>query len=101
MIKAVKDNFPNDATIKVIEHDLDIPLLDIGYFAVISCFTIHHLTHKRKMLFMKKFTICFILPVSFVIWIMDHHLQWNNIKKSSKLSVMPIKQKTASIGYYL
>lgn len=49
MIKAVKDNFPNDSTVKVIEHDLDIPLPDIGYYdAVISCFTIHHLTHKRK-----------------------------------------------------
>ncbi len=36
------------------------------------------------MLFMKKFTICFILPVSFVIWIMYHRLQLNNIKNSSK-----------------
>jgi tRNA (cmo5U34)-methyltransferase len=49
MIKAVKDNFSNDLTVKVIEHDLDIPLPDIGYFdAVVSAFAIHHLKHERK-----------------------------------------------------
>jgi ubiquinone/menaquinone biosynthesis C-methylase UbiE len=49
MIKAIKDNFPNDSSVKVIEHDLDLPLPEIGYFdAIISGFAIHHLTHKRK-----------------------------------------------------
>ena len=49
MIKAVKDNFPNDSSVTIIEHDLDNPLPDLGYFdAIISSFAIHHLTHQRK-----------------------------------------------------
>jgi tRNA (cmo5U34)-methyltransferase len=49
MIKAVKNNFSNDPTVKVIEHDMEIPLPDMGYFdAVVSCFAIHHLKHERK-----------------------------------------------------
>ncbi len=46
MIKALKNNFSNDCTVNVIEHDLEIPLPDMGYFdAVISAFAIHHLKH--------------------------------------------------------
>jgi hypothetical protein len=86
MIRAVKDNNPNDSSVKVIEHYLDIPLRDMGYFAIISGFAIHHLTHKRKHGL--EICECFILPVSFVIWIMYHHLQWNNIKDSSKRLVV-------------
>jgi tRNA (cmo5U34)-methyltransferase len=49
MIKAVHDNFSNDSMVKVVEHDLEFPLPDMGYFdAVISAFAIHHLKHKRK-----------------------------------------------------
>jgi tRNA (cmo5U34)-methyltransferase len=49
MIKAVKENFSNDSTVKVIEHDMEIPLPDMGYFDVIvSSFAIHHLKHERK-----------------------------------------------------
>ena len=49
MIKAVKDNFSNDSMVKVVEHDLEFPLPDMGYFdAVVSAFAIHHLKHKRK-----------------------------------------------------
>jgi tRNA (cmo5U34)-methyltransferase len=49
MIKAVQDNFSNDSMVKVVEHDLEFPLPDLGYFdAVISAFAIHHLKHKRK-----------------------------------------------------
>jgi ubiquinone/menaquinone biosynthesis C-methylase UbiE len=49
MIKAVKDNFPNDSSVTIIEHDLDNQLPDLGYFdAIISSFAIHHLTHQRK-----------------------------------------------------
>lgn len=49
MIKAAKDNFATDFSVKVIEHDLDLPLPEMGYFdAIISGFAIHHLTHKRK-----------------------------------------------------
>ncbi|HXS61109.1 MAG TPA: class I SAM-dependent methyltransferase [Candidatus Sulfopaludibacter sp.] len=49
MIKAVKDNFSNDPTVKVVEHDLEMPLPDMGYFdAIVSSFAIHHLKHERK-----------------------------------------------------
>lgn len=49
MIKAAKDNFSNDSTVKLIEHDLANPLPDMGYFdAIVSGVAIHHLTHKRK-----------------------------------------------------
>ena len=49
MIKAVQYDFSNDSMVKVVEHDLEFPLPDMGYFdAVISAFAIHHLMHKRK-----------------------------------------------------
>jgi len=49
MIKAVKDNFSDDSTVKVVEHDMEISLPDMGYFdAVVSSFAIHHLKHERK-----------------------------------------------------
>lgn len=49
MLKSLKDNFANDRSVKVIEHDLDNPLPDLGYFdAIISSFVIHHLRHSRK-----------------------------------------------------
>lgn len=49
MLESLKDNFANDTRVKVIEHDLDDPLPDLGYFdAIISSFVIHHLRHGRK-----------------------------------------------------
>ncbi len=49
MLKLLTDNFGNDASVKVIEHDLDNSLPDLGYFdAIISSFVIHHLRHSRK-----------------------------------------------------
>jgi tRNA (cmo5U34)-methyltransferase len=49
MLKAARDHFANDSKVKVIEHDLSLPLPDLDYFdAVISSFAIHHLKHERK-----------------------------------------------------
>ena len=50
MLKAARDHFENDNTVKVVEHDLSFPLPDsLGYFdALVSSFAIHHLDHKRK-----------------------------------------------------
>lgn len=49
MLESLKDNFANDTRVKVIEHDLDDSLPDLGYFdAIISSFVIHHLRHSRK-----------------------------------------------------
>ena len=49
MIKAVEHDFLNDSSVKVVEHDLENPLPDLGYFdAIVSSFAIHHLKHERK-----------------------------------------------------
>jgi len=49
MLTAARDHFANDSKVKVIEHDLSLPLPDLDYFdAVISSFAIHHLKHERK-----------------------------------------------------
>jgi tRNA (cmo5U34)-methyltransferase len=49
MLKSLKHNFANDTSVKVIEHDLDTSLPDLGYFdAIVTGFAIHHLRHSRK-----------------------------------------------------
>ena len=49
MIKAVEHNFSNDSSVRIVEHDLEKSLPDLGYFdAVVSSFAIHHLKHQRK-----------------------------------------------------
>lgn len=49
MLESVKSNFANESSVQIIEHDLGNPLPNIGCFdAVISGFTIHHLSHERK-----------------------------------------------------
>jgi tRNA (cmo5U34)-methyltransferase len=50
MLDAVKSRFEGDKTVKVIAHNLDESLPDLGNFdAVVSSFAIHHLTHERKL----------------------------------------------------
>ena len=76
MIKAIKDNFPNDSGVKSMEHDLDLPLPEIGYFdAIISGFAIHHLTHKRKHTLYEEIYDMLYPSGVFVIWITYPHLQ--------------------------
>jgi tRNA (cmo5U34)-methyltransferase len=49
MLDAVKKRFAEDATVKIIAHNLDESLPNLGKFdAVVSSFAIHHLTHERK-----------------------------------------------------
>jgi len=55
MLDAARGRFAGDATVEVVEHDLDAPfgalgaLGDAGRFdAVVSCFAIHHCSHARK-----------------------------------------------------
>ena len=49
MLEKVRHRFATDATVTIVEHNLDHPLPDLGQFDVIaSSFAIHHLNHDRK-----------------------------------------------------
>jgi SAM-dependent methyltransferase len=51
MLKAARESFVGDNSIKVIKKDLNEPLLasELGTFdAIVTGLTIHHLTHERK-----------------------------------------------------
>ena len=49
MLAAARERFADDATLSVIEHNLDDPLPDMGSFdAVVSSLAIHHLNDRRK-----------------------------------------------------
>jgi tRNA (cmo5U34)-methyltransferase len=49
MLTAVRKRFAADSSVSVVEHNLDLPLPDLGMFdAVVSSFAIHHLSHQRK-----------------------------------------------------
>ena len=49
MIEHFHAAFPNQERIRVVTHDMQIPLPPLGKFdVVVSSFAIHHLTHDRK-----------------------------------------------------
>jgi SAM-dependent methyltransferase len=49
MLSAARQRFANEATITVVEHNLDAALPDLGKFdAIVSSFAIHHCSHDRK-----------------------------------------------------
>lgn len=49
MLDACRQRFAEDDTVKVIEHNLDNALPNLGKFdAIVSSFAIHHLSHERK-----------------------------------------------------
>jgi tRNA (cmo5U34)-methyltransferase len=49
MLERLREKFGSDNRVRVVEHDLDRPLPEMGLFDVVaSSFAIHHLTHGRK-----------------------------------------------------
>jgi ubiquinone/menaquinone biosynthesis C-methylase UbiE len=49
MLKILKEQFRNDKSITIIEHNLDSSLPKVGNFdAVVSSLSLHHLKHDRK-----------------------------------------------------
>lgn len=49
MLEAAQKRFAGDSRVRVVAHNMDISLPELGKFdAVISSFAIHHLVHERK-----------------------------------------------------
>jgi SAM-dependent methyltransferase len=49
MLDAAGQRFAGDERVQFRQHDMALPLPDIGTFdAIVSCFAIHHLEHERK-----------------------------------------------------
>jgi tRNA (cmo5U34)-methyltransferase len=49
MLAAARARFAGNATVTVVEHNMDAPLPDLGHFdAIVSSFAIHHCTDARK-----------------------------------------------------
>jgi len=49
MLRRLADRFGSDSDVAMVEHNLELPLPDLGMFdAVVSSFAIHHLVDERK-----------------------------------------------------
>jgi ubiquinone/menaquinone biosynthesis C-methylase UbiE len=49
MLQAARRRFTDDPSVMVVDHNMDLPLPELGPFdVVVSSFAIHHLSHPRK-----------------------------------------------------
>jgi len=49
MLEELHRLFDSDSAVKIVSHDFDCPLPDLGRFdAIVSSFAIHHVNHERK-----------------------------------------------------
>lgn len=71
MLEAARRRFAHNADIEVMEHDLALPLPDLGRFdAIVSCFAIHHLSDARKRELYRE--IFEILPAGGIFCNLEH-----------------------------
>jgi len=89
MLSALRKSFAGDATVTIVEHNLDDLLPDLGQFdAVVSSFAIHHLAHERKRsLYEEIFRL--LLPGG-VFWNLEHVSSPTNALHESFLEKMGI-----------
>ena len=91
MLGQLRTRYGGNPSVRIVEHDLDRALPDLGTFdAVVSSFAIHHLTHERKrMLYQEIWTI---LEPGGVFCNLEHVLPTSERAHARFLEAMGVRQ---------